>query len=140
MTIYARTTSKLPPDTATNPKVHIVQGEFTDLEATKEALSYGAQVLVSFAGPSVPNKGTPVSEFYRTILFPLVATEGKIKRALITSTASYSAPGDTFSLKFWFGTTMLKWLAGSAYYEINGMSKAVIDLLPVDEVAWTMFR
>lgn len=65
---------------------------------------------------------------------------GKIKRAMITSTASYAAPEDKFSLKWWFGIFFIKWFAGSAYYEINGMSRATIECLPLDQVAWTLFR
>lgn len=81
----------------------------------------------------------PVSDFYRQ-LFPIILEQGKIKRVMITSTASYHAKGDKFSLKWWFGITAIKWLAGSAYYEINGMSKAAVEELPVERVEWTLFR
>lgn len=59
---------------------------------------------------------------------------------MITSTGSYAAPEDTFSWKWWFGILVIKWLAGSAYAEINGMSRATIEGLPVERVAWTLFR
>lgn len=61
VTIFARNPSKLPADASSNPKVHIVKGEFSDLDKAKEALNHGAEVLVSFAGPSLPNKGTVTS-------------------------------------------------------------------------------
>lgn len=81
----------------------------------------------------------PVADFYRTF-FPLLLEHGRIKRAMITATASYSAPEDRFSLKWWFGITCIKWLGGSAYYEINGMSRATIECLNVERVEWTLFR
>lgn len=59
---------------------------------------------------------------------------------MITSTASYSAPEDKFSLKWWFGILCIKWLAGSAWAEINGMSRATIECLDDERVAWTLFR
>lgn len=81
----------------------------------------------------------PVGDFYRK-LFRLILEKSKIKRAMITSTASYKAPEDKFSLKWWFGITMVKWFAGSAYYEINAMSRATVECLPVENVEWTLFR
>lgn len=58
LTIFARNPSKLPSSASNNSRVHIIKGEFTDLEKAKEALGRGAEVLVSFAGPSLPNRGT----------------------------------------------------------------------------------
>lgn len=54
VTVYARTPSKLEPATIANPKVHIVQGEFTEKDKNKlqQAIGLGPTVLVSFAGPS----------------------------------------------------------------------------------------
>jgi uncharacterized protein YbjT (DUF2867 family) len=58
LTLYARNPSKFPHETANHPNVTIVEGEFTDVEAIKEAISKGAELLVSFAGPDFPfNKG-----------------------------------------------------------------------------------
>lgn len=58
LTIFARNPSKLPPATHSSPQIHIIKGEFSDLDRLREALAYGAEVLVSFAGPSIPNSGT----------------------------------------------------------------------------------
>lgn len=38
--------------------VEIIRGEFDDIDAVKRALSKGAELLVSFAGPAIPAKGT----------------------------------------------------------------------------------
>lgn len=80
-----------------------------------------------------------MGDFYRKF-FPLIVEKSKIKRAMITSTASYKAPEDKFSLKWWVGVATIKWFAGSAYSEINAMSRAVIEGLPLESVEWTLFR
>ena len=54
LTLYARNPSKFPQETINHSNVKVVHGEFTDVEAIKEALSNGATVLVSFAGPAFP--------------------------------------------------------------------------------------
>lgn len=51
LTLFARNPNKFPQDHMSNPDVAIVKGEFTDMVAVKQALSKGAEVLVSFAGP-----------------------------------------------------------------------------------------
>lgn len=79
-----------------------------------------------------------ITEFYEK-LFPLLTTHGTIKRCFVLSTASYKAPEDTFSLKWWFGVWAVRIFLGTAYQEINGMSRAVAAL-PVDKVGWTLFR
>lgn len=57
LTLYARSPSKFPKETTDHPNVAVVKGEFTNVEAMKEALSKGAELLISFAGPSVPSRG-----------------------------------------------------------------------------------
>lgn len=86
------------------------------------------------------------------MLFPTLEdgiTTHQISRALICSTASYTAPQDLPSWKWWLGVTFIKLAAGSAYAEINGMSRAVVDGLSEQrtegrgqaaEVEWTLFR
>ena len=83
----------------------------------------------------------PVADFYRAF-FPLVVSHSNIKRAMITSTASYKAPEDRFALKWWFGITMIRLFGGSAYAEINGLSRATIECLPLEDggVEWTLMR
>lgn len=79
-----------------------------------------------------------ITEFYET-LFPLLTTHGSIRRCFVLSTASYKAPEDRFSLKWWFGVWSVKLFLGSAYQEINGMSRAAASL-PSDKIEWTLFR
>lgn len=57
MTIYARNPSKLPLDVSDNLNVTVIKGELNNLDAIKEALKTGAEVLVSFLGPAVPARG-----------------------------------------------------------------------------------
>lgn len=37
--------------------VRVVEGDFDDMDAVREALSKGAEVLVSLVGPDIPHKG-----------------------------------------------------------------------------------
>ncbi|KAK5169571.1 uncharacterized protein LTR77_005548 [Saxophila tyrrhenica] len=57
LTLYARNPSKFSSETTENSGVHVVKGEFTDIDALRKALDFGPEVLVSFAGPMVPSKG-----------------------------------------------------------------------------------
>lgn len=57
LTLYVRSPSKLPKNVQQNINVHIVEGDFSDMEAVKKALNDGADVLVSLVGPAIPNKG-----------------------------------------------------------------------------------
>ena len=58
LTLYVRTPSKLPQDVVNNINVTVVEGDFNNMDAVKKALTNGAEVLVSLAGPAIPNKGT----------------------------------------------------------------------------------
>lgn len=58
---------------------------------------------------------------------------------MILSTASYSVREDKTSFKWWIVVCIIWLLAGSAYAEINGISKATASL-PSDKVEWTLFR
>ncbi|KAM3421645.1 hypothetical protein BST61_g2030 [Cercospora zeina] len=162
LTIYARSPSKLPQHIQSlalsphaTPKVHVVKGEFSsaDTSSLKQALSTGAKTLVSFAGPGVPSKvGTPISDWYREILYPLILREEtcQIERVLILSTPSFGVPEDKFSLKWWCGVQFVYWLFGDAYDEVVGIGKvtskgplvATRDSAYDDgkKVAWTVFR
>lgn len=157
LTLYARNPSKFPSETANHSNVKIVQGELTDVEAIKEALGKGAELLVSFVGPGFPfNKGLvsyfqklfavtcsqglvlqPITEFYER-LYPLLP-DSSVRRCFILSTASYKVPEDKETFKWWFGITFgIRFVGGTAYDEINGLSKATASL--PTEIEWTLFR
>ncbi|KAK0260158.1 hypothetical protein LTR35_018024 [Friedmanniomyces endolithicus] len=137
LTLYQRNPSKLPQDVKNNPSVNVVTGQFTDIGAVKQALSKGATVLVSFAGPVLPNKQMLIAEFYEQ-LFPLLQ-QSSIRRCMILSTASYKVPEDRSSWKWGFMTMVIKLMGGTVYQEINAMSRATATLLG-NKVEWTLFR
>ena len=58
---------------------------------------------------------------------------------MVTSTGSYTAPEDRFSLKWFFGILLIRIVGGTTYREINGMSAAVLAV-PTETIEWTMFR
>ena len=102
-----------------------MKGEFGDSEAIKKAITTGATVLVSFAGPGIPAKGTPITEFYER-LYPLILSakeEGtcSIDRVMVLSTPSFKVEEDNFSLKWWFGVWFVYLAFGDAYAEVSSL-------------------
>jgi hypothetical protein len=72
-------------------------------------------------------------------LYPLLKSSGTFKRVLILSTASYSAPQDTWSLKWFISINFyVRVVGGDTYPEITGMAKETVALS--DTVEWTVFR
>ncbi|KAK3724146.1 hypothetical protein LTR37_001269 [Vermiconidia calcicola] len=138
LTLYARSPSKFPRDVRDHANVSMVQGEFTDVEALKEALSKGAEVLVSFAGPELPSKGMFMTEFYER-LYQLVPDYSSIRRCIVLSTASFKVPEDTVTWKWWIVISMISLLGGTCYQEINGLSRATSSL-GGNDIQWTLFR
>ena len=69
----------------------------------------------------------------------MLLAESSIKRVLILATASYQVPEDKPGVKWFFGISMIKLIAGSAYSEINGIGRATAAL-PLDKIEWTLFR
>ena len=58
---------------------------------------------------------------------------------MVLSTASYSAPEDSRSIKWWVSINMyIRIIGGDAYQEIRGLSQATVDL--GEKIAWTLFR
>ncbi|KAL2062066.1 hypothetical protein VTL71DRAFT_6332 [Oculimacula yallundae] len=138
LTLYVRTPSKIPSDITSNPNIHVIQGEYGDEEGLKKAAACGASVFVSMAGPTLGQKGgMPITKALTT-LYPHLLTHS-FSRILILSTASYSAPEDTRSLKWWVSINMyIRILPGDAYDEIRGMAQATVDL--GEKIKWTVFR
>ncbi|KAI5360572.1 Putative NAD(P)-binding domain, NAD(P)-binding domain superfamily [Septoria linicola] len=150
LTVYARSPEKLPQhirslalSTNASPQVQIIKGNFdaSSKSALTQAIRSGATHLVSFAGPAIPAKGTPITEFYEKVLYPLIQEdeEATIKRVMVLSTPSFKVPneGDRFSIKWWFGVQFVYWLFGSAWAEVNGIGNATKAL---NGLEWTVFR
>ncbi|EKD18918.1 uncharacterized protein L3040_008138 [Drepanopeziza brunnea f. sp. 'multigermtubi'] len=138
LTLYIRTPSKIPADLASNPNLHIIQGEFGDAEGLKKAAACGAKLFISFAGPTLgEKKGTPITQALKTLYPHLLAAS--YTRILTLSTASYPAPEDTRSIKWWIAINLyVRVLGGDSYDEIRGMAQATVDL--GESIKWTVFR
>jgi uncharacterized protein YbjT (DUF2867 family) len=61
LTLYARSPSKFTEDITSHSNVHVVQGDFNDMDALRRAIAGGAEAMVSFAGPDASYKD-PVSQ------------------------------------------------------------------------------
>ncbi|CAG8948983.1 hypothetical protein HYFRA_00002112 [Hymenoscyphus fraxineus] len=139
LTLYARTPSKVPAELSANANLNIIQGEFGDVEGLKKAAACGADIFLSLAGPTLGKKdGTPITECLKN-LYPLLLQNGTTKRIMILSTASYSAPEDTSSFKWYMAINWyIRVIGGDSYAEINGMAKETAAL--GEKIHWTMFR
>lgn len=58
LTLYVRNPTKLPTDISGNAKVTVIQGTLEDKSGLQQAITSGATVFVSFAGPVANSKGT----------------------------------------------------------------------------------
>ncbi|KXT11604.1 hypothetical protein AC579_161 [Pseudocercospora musae] len=149
LTLYARNPSKFSPSIQSHANVKIVEGEFSDSDKVKEALSSSATILVSVLGPSIPLKynGTPVTHFhsYSKTLFPSLldlkkSGDSKIERILICSTPSFHSPNndDSFSPLWLFCVSLIR-IFKAAWDEVRGIGTATCSL-DVKEIPWTVFR
>lgn len=139
LTLYVRTPSKIPSELSSNANLSVVQGEFGDAEGLKKAAACGADIFISLAGPTLGKReGTPITNALQT-LYPLLLANGTTKRILILSTASYSAPEDTPSIKWFFAINFyIKVIGGDTYEEIRGMAEETVAL--GEKIDWTVFR
>jgi hypothetical protein len=64
---------------------------------------------------------------------------GTVKRVMVLSTASYSAPQDSNNLMWWIGINVyIRGVGGDAYTEIKGIAETTVGLEEAFE--WTVFR
>jgi putative NADH-flavin reductase len=56
LTLYARSPSKFSEEITSHSNVHVVQGDFNDMDAVQRAIAGGADAMVSFAGPDPSSK------------------------------------------------------------------------------------
>jgi uncharacterized protein YbjT (DUF2867 family) len=58
LTLYVRNPAKLPAEITENANVSVVKGTLEDMSSFQRAVTSGASVFVSFAGPVMNSKGT----------------------------------------------------------------------------------
>jgi len=139
LTLYVRTPSKISSDLSSNANLSVIQGELGDVGGLKKAAACGADTFISLAGPTMGKReGTPITDALRT-LYPLLLSSGTTKRVLVLSTASYSAPEDSRSIKWFVAINLyIKVIGGDTYPEITGISKETVAL--GEKIGWTLFR
>lgn len=72
------------------------------------------------------------------MLIPLLI-EHHFERGLFLSTPSYTAPGDTWSIKWYLAVSMIWLLFPTAYRDIVDYSTFIASQ-PINELRWTLFR
>jgi NAD dependent epimerase/dehydratase family enzyme len=63
LTIYCRSSSKIPTPLLSHQNLDVIQGELANEEGLKEASACGADVFISLAGPTLGKKEGTVSAF-----------------------------------------------------------------------------
>jgi len=137
LTLYARNPAKLPSTIADNENVTVIKGTLEDEDGLRKAVSNGAKIFVSFAGPVSRSVGTPVTDAMKKI-FPLLI-EHNFKRALVLGTCSFTAPEDKGAFKWTASVALIKIIGGSAFNEFNGLG-AFVTSQDVSKIKWTLFR
>ncbi|KPM43046.1 hypothetical protein AK830_g3520 [Neonectria ditissima] len=137
LTLYVRNPTKIPTDISGNTAVTVVQGTLEDKSGLQKAVSTGATIFVSFAGPGVGSKGTPVTDAMK-LIFPLLVANN-FERAMVLGTCSFPAPQDKGTLKWKSLVVFVKIVGGSAFNEFNGLGSFVTSQ-DVSSLKWTLFR
>lgn len=153
LTLYVRSPSKLPSEISSHPSVTVVTGGLTssqsDISSLNSTLACGAKTCISFLGPILNlsyatligknGKGgkLPVTDGYERVIGGL--EKYGYERLMVTSTASYLAPTDRFSILFKLMVLGVYLFFRGAYDEINGFTPLVTSL-DKERIKWTVFR
>jgi putative NADH-flavin reductase len=92
LTLYARNPSKIPAEFATNPNLHIIQGELGDEEGLKKAAACGAEIFVALAGPTLGKREGTVSHPSSGIQRMLLRMPSPLQTPSTYSTPTFSPP------------------------------------------------
>ncbi|KAJ6098220.1 hypothetical protein N7499_002594 [Penicillium canescens] len=130
LTLYVRNPAKLPAEITENANVSVVQGTLEDMSSFQRAVTSGASVFVSFAGPVMNSKGTPVTDAMKRIFPILVAT---------TTREQWCSEHDRGALKWKASIILIKIIGGSAYDEFKGLG-AFVTSQDASQLKWTLFR
>ncbi|KAE8372284.1 hypothetical protein BDV26DRAFT_286081 [Aspergillus bertholletiae] len=101
------------------------------------AATSGPTIFVSFAGPVVNSKGTPVTDAMGRI-FPILVANN-YTRAMVLGTCSFPAQEDKGALKWKLSIILVKIIGGSAYEEFKQLGTLVTSQ-DVSKLRWTLYR
>ncbi|KAJ1714582.1 hypothetical protein NYO67_3252 [Aspergillus flavus] len=138
LSLLIRNPKNLPPSLMQNPAVEIIEGTLDNETVLDRAASCGASIFVSFAGPRIGTKGTPLTLGYKALVPRLI--DQNFKRILILCTPSYHDAADTITLKWQIGAWFMRLFSAGQHREMVGIGEYIASL-PVDKrVQWTLFR
>ncbi|KAJ5443772.1 uncharacterized protein N7458_007644 [Penicillium daleae] len=138
LTLFVRNATKLPDSLRDHDSVAVIEGKLEDDTSLDEVSQCDADAFISFAGPPVGNKGTPLTKGY-TALVPKLLVQN-IKRLLILCTASFHGSEDQISFKWHLSHWTLKIFSPDQYGEMISVGEFVSSLAADDGVRWTLFR
>jgi putative NADH-flavin reductase len=130
--VYARHPSKL---TMRHEHLTIVQGELRDKVNIEQAVS-DADAVISLLGPRLGEdyKSKPLTQGTQNIIAAM--KQFGVRRLIVASTPSASAPGDLPDVKFKMLVFLIKSMMRLAYEEIVNVAQIVRD----SGLDWTLVR
>ncbi|KAB8273920.1 hypothetical protein BDV30DRAFT_226267 [Aspergillus minisclerotigenes] len=138
LSLLVRNPKNLPQSLMQNPAVEIIEGTLDNETVLDRAASCGASIFVSFAGPRIGTKGTPLTLGYKALVPRLI--EQNFKRILILCTPSYHDAADTITLKWQIGAWFMRLFSAGQYREMVGIGEYIASLPVGKRVQWTLFR
>ena len=129
---FARNPSKL---TTHHKHLTIIQGELHDLANIEHAVN-DANAVISLLGPR-PGEDSKVRPLTQGTQYIIAAIKKfNVRRLIVVSTPSASAPNDLRDLKFKMMVSMIKTMMRPAYEEIVNVAQVVQD----SDLDWTLVR
>ncbi|KAK6811590.1 hypothetical protein RU639_012550 [Aspergillus parasiticus] len=138
LSLLVRNPKNLPQTLMQNPAVEIIEGTLENEIVLDRAASCGAGIFVSFAGPPIGTKGTPLTLGYKALIPRLI--DQNFKRILILCTPSYHDAADTITFKWQLGAWFMKLFSAGQYREMVGIGEYIASLPVNKSVQWTLFR
>ncbi|KAE8324812.1 hypothetical protein BDV39DRAFT_216926 [Aspergillus sergii] len=138
LSLLVRNPKNLPQPLMQNSAVEIIEGTLENEIALDRAASCGASIFVSFAGPPIGTKGTPLTLGYKALIPRLM--DQNFKRILILCTPSYHDAADTITFKWQLGAWFMKLFSAEQYREMVGIGEYIASLPVNKSVQWTLFR
>jgi putative NADH-flavin reductase len=132
VTAFVRNPSKL---TVRHEHLTIAQGELHELANIERAVN-GANAVISLLGPrpGEDSKSKPLTQGTQNIIAAMKKFD--VRRLVVVSTPSASAPGDLPDLKFKILVSIIRTTMRPVYEEIVNVAQIVQD----SELEWTIFR
>ncbi|KAJ6019301.1 hypothetical protein N7499_009535 [Penicillium canescens] len=135
LTLFVRNATKVPENILNNAE-QVIEGSFEAHSDLDKIAKCGADMFVSFAGPTFGASGTPLADGYE-LLIPKLASQN-MTRVLILCTPSFRDKSDVETFKWRFGGWFMKFFSPGQYQEMIAIGETVST--SSEEIQWELFR